>query len=271
MFALFLRALGDNGFITQTGDGQLVLGYRGEKIVEHYTFYTAFNTPDEYRLEFSGKVLGTVPIDKPLVRGQHIIFAAKRWEVVSVNDENKLITLKKAKGGDPPKFSGDGLMVHDIVRQEMRRVYHEKMNPVYLDNAAKMILKEGIDNYHALDIDHRQIIQIGSSVHILPWLGDRVTNTITVLFRTYDLLADCFGGIIDIRNTTIDDVYSVVKNILRRPKVSTTELANFISNTIIEKYDPILPKHMRDVGYGARSFDVDTAYKWIQEISIRRI
>ena len=263
LFTVFLRALGEKDLITQTEDGQLVLGYSGEKVVEHYTFYTAFNTPEEYRLEFNGKVLGTVPIDKPLVSGQHIIFAGKRWEVLSVDDEHKLISLKRAKGGTPPKFSGDGLMVHDIVRQEMRRVYREKITPIYLNDAAKMILKEGIDNYHALNLNNNQVIHIGNTTHVLTWLGDRVTNTITVLLQMNGLSADCFGGVIDIRNSSHDDFYEAVKNILNGPKISATDLACFIPNTIIEKYDPVLPKEIRDIGYGARSFDVDSARKWL--------
>lgn len=265
IYASFLRVLGEKDLITQTSDGQIVLGYKGEKVVEHYTFYTAFNTPDEYRLEYNGKILGSLPIDKPLVPKQHIIFAGKRWEVISINDDNKLITLKKAKGGRPPTFSGDGLMIHDIVRYEMRRIYHEGHTPAYLNDMAKSLLEEGIDNYHSLNLDYNPIIQRGSTVHILPWLGDRATNTITVFLQMHGLLAECFGGIIDIRNSSPDDFYKVVKKILSGPKISPTELANFIPNTIIEKHDPILPKEIRDIGYGARAFDVDTAWKWLDQ------
>ena len=267
LFAIFLRGLGEKDLITQAEDGQLILGYMGEKVVEHYTFYTAFNTPEEYRLEYNGRAIGTIPIDKPLVRGQHIIFAGKRWEVLFVDDEHKLITLKKAKGGRPPKFSGDGLMIHDIVRQEMRRVYSEKCIPIYLNDTAKGLLKEGIENYHALNLDQSQIIQTGSTVQVLPWIGDQTANTIAILLQTHGLSADCFGGIIDIRNSSTDDFVQVVKKILNSPKVDAAELASLIPNTILEKHDPVLPKEIRDIGYGAKSFNVDAAYNWINQIS----
>ena len=129
LYANFLRALGEQELITQTRDGQLILGHTGEKIVEHYTFYTAFNTPEEYRLECDGRILGTIPINKPMTIGQLVIFAGKRWEVLYVNAEKKLITLKRATGGRPPKFGGDGQMVHSIVRQEMFRVYQQRAFP----------------------------------------------------------------------------------------------------------------------------------------------
>lgn len=268
LYAMFLSALGEQELITQTQDGQLILGHRGEKLVEHYTFYTAFNTPEEYRLECDGRVLGTVPIDKPLVIGQLVIFAGKRWEVLHVNAEKKLITLKRATGGRPPKFGGNGQMVHDIVRQEMLRVYQRREAPIYLDKPAKLIFDEGIECFHTLGLDKIEVLQMGNTVHILPWLGDRIINSITVLLRREGLAADCFGGVIDIRNSSIESFHQAVATILRGVKPIPAELANDVSDTIIEKHDPVLPKEMRDLGYGARFFDVDGAWKWMGKLKI---
>ncbi len=262
-FAMFLRALGEIGFITQLEDGQLILGYKGERVVEHFTFYTAFNTPEEYRLEYDGKTIGTVPIDKPLIQGQHIIFAGKRWEVIHVDDKHKLITLKKAKGGKPPQFSGDGLNIHDIVRQEMQQIYGERQTPIYLNETARLALEEGFENFLSLKLDSKQIIQIGNMVHVFPWLGDQVTNTIAVLLRLHDIEADSFAGIIDIRNCTIFDFYNAAKKLISEPKLDGTKLASYIPDTAIEKYDPILPKEIQNIGYGARSFNLDGAYHWL--------
>jgi len=269
LFALFLRALGKKDLITQLEDGQLILGHKGENVVSHYTFYTAFNTPEEYRLEFNGKPIGTVPIDKPLVEGQHIIFAGRRWEVVHIEEKNKLITLKKAQGGSPPLFSGDGLNVHDIVRQEMNRIYSEKLTPVYLNEPARDALQEGFDNYHDLNLGARQILQTGNLVQILPWLGDQATNTITALLRVHGLAADCFAGIIDIRNSTIADFHQTVKRLNNERKISASELASYIPDTIIEKHDSLLPKEIRNIGYGAMAFDLNGAYTWLSKVSAR--
>lgn len=266
LYAMFLSALGEQELITQTQDGQLILGHRGEKFVEHYTFCTAFNTPEEYRLECDGRVLGTVPIDKPLVIGQLVIFAGKRWEVLHVNAEKKLITLKRATGGRPPKFGGNGQMVHDIVRQEMLRVYQQREAPTYLDKPAKSIFEEGIECFHTLGLDKIKALQTGNTVHILPWLGDRITNTITVLLRGEGLAADSFGGIIDIRNSSIESFHQAVETILRGTKPLSAELANGVLDTIIEKHDPVLPKEMRDLGYGVRFFDVDGAWEWMGKL-----
>jgi ATP-dependent Lhr-like helicase len=267
LYATFLRALGEREIIHQTSDGQIVLGYNGEKIVDHYTFYTAFNTPEEYRLESNGRILGTIPIDKPLTVGQLVIFAGKRWEVLHVNAEKKLITLKRAKGGRPPQFGGDGQMVHDIVRQEMRRVYHEKSMPIYLNEDAKSLFNEGVECYDNLQLDNSQVLQIGNTIHVLTWLGDQIVSTITILLRSKGLSANCFAGIIDISNCSLEKFVETVKEILKESKLTPFELANLIPDTIVEKHDPILPKEIRDLGYGVRFFDVEGALKLLSQIN----
>jgi len=115
LYSQFLKALGEQELITQTSDGQIVLGVKGERYVEHYTFYTAFRTPEEYRLEHNGKIIGAIPIDKPLLPDQLVIFAGKRWQVRQVDAEKKRILLNPAaKGGEPPKFDGSGQLLHDV-------------------------------------------------------------------------------------------------------------------------------------------------------------
>lgn len=266
LYAKFLKALGEQELISQMHDGQLVLGWKGEKLVRHYTFYTAFKAPEEYRLEYKGKVLGTIPIDKPLMAKQLIIFAGKYWQVLSVNSEKKVIALKGAKGGEPPKFGGDGRLVHDVVRKEMLRIYQEKDCPIYLDRIAKSMFDEGLEYFHALNLDRNREIQIGETVHLFPWLGDRIIYTITALLRFQGLSADCCGGIISISNSSIDALCQVIETILSGPKPTSTALANNIPDTIVEKHDAMLTKELRDIGYGAKSFDVDSAWAWLTDM-----
>lgn len=262
-----LRTLGEQHLITQTQDGQIILGVRGERLVENYTFYTAFNTPDEYRLECNARIIGTIPIDKPLIIGQLIIFAGKRWEVLSIDPEKKVIVLKKATGGRPPKFGGDGQMVHDTVRQEMRRIYIEESIPVYLDESAKEMLSEGIECFHSLGLGSNNALQMGNTVYVLPWRGDKITTTITVILRQAGLAADCFGGVIDIGNCTLDRFYEVIGIFLRGRHPTSEELASYVEDTIVEKHDPLIPKELRDLAYGRKFFDVEGAVVWMKGLN----
>jgi len=264
LFGKFLRALAEQELISQTQDGQIILGHRGERTVEHYTFYTAFNTPDEYRLECDGRSMGTVPIIQPLEIGNLIIFAGMRWEILNIDIDKKLVTLRRSLGGKPPKFGGNGQMVHSIVRQEMLRVYCDKVMPIYLDKGAKTLFEEGIDSFHTLGLDKSNTVLEGNTLHLLTWLGDQITNTITVLLRAEGLLADCFGGIIEIRHCSRELFDKAIENIIHKSKPTPEQLANTVIDTIIEKHDSVLPKEIRDIDYGTRFFDVDGAWSWLQ-------
>lgn len=260
LFGKFLRALGEEDLITQTQDGQLVLGYQGEKIIGHYSFYAAFQTPEEYRLEFNGRVLGTLPIDKPLTIGQLMIFAGKKWEILNIDPDKKLISLKKAKGGKPPSFDGSGLQTHDIIRQEMYRVLKQNEVPVYLDSNAKQLFEEGVSNFHNLELEHKKLIQFGNTTHLLTWLGDKVSNTICILLKRHGLSADSYVGIIEVNNSSVEMLLTTINKILNTSKPSAEELARDIPDTNIEKYDYLLPKDIRDIGYGQKYFDVEGAW-----------
>lgn len=69
LFARLLRALGTADLLTQAGDGLLLLGTTGERLVNHYSFYAAFRTAEEYRLVAHGRTLGTLPVGYPLMPG----------------------------------------------------------------------------------------------------------------------------------------------------------------------------------------------------------
>ncbi|MDL2267695.1 DEAD/DEAH box helicase [Desulfovibrio sp. OttesenSCG-928-G15] len=262
MFATLLRALGAQELLTQTHDGLLALGVRGERMVEHFTFYTAFNTPEEYRLEYEGRVLGSIPVSMPLAVGQLILFAGKRWEVLHVAEEEKRISLRPAKGGRPPRFNGQGQVLHAMVRQEMRDLYTSESLPAFCNKDALSLFEEGRRCFVELKINASPMLQMGNSVHIFPWLGDKTINTMTMLLRNAGLKADSCGGVIDVRDTDVDMCKSAILTVLASPRPSARQLAESIPNTFSEKHDTLIPKELRDLNYGAKFFDVDGAWHW---------
>jgi ATP-dependent Lhr-like helicase len=262
LFGAFLRVLANHGLVTQMQDGQLTLGHKGERLVGHFTFYTAFNTPEEYRLEFKGRILGSLPVDKPLMVNQHIIFAGKRWSVLRVDAEKKLISLIKAAGGKPPKFGGSGQNVHDIVRREMLEIFTSGDIPIYLDETAKVLFREGIECFNKNKLNENNLLQVGNTLYIFPWLGDRAINTITMLLRREGLLSDAYGGIIEISDCTEKLFQATLISILAKPKPNSSILAQDVEDTILEKHDYLLPSEMRELNYGIKYFDIDAAWNW---------
>ncbi|MDL2307126.1 DEAD/DEAH box helicase, partial [Desulfovibrio sp. OttesenSCG-928-C06] len=228
IFAVLLKALGVQELLTQTHDGMLVLGVRGERMVEHFAFYTAFNTPEEYRLEHEGKALGSIPVTMPLAVGQLILFAGKRWEVLHVAEEEKRISLKPAKGGRPPRFDGLGQVLHDVIRQEMHALYTSEYEPVFCNKEALSLFEDGRRCFWDLKLDASSLFQQGNTVHIFPWLGDKVVNTITIVLRMAGLKADSFSGVIDVRDTDINACITAIQSVMSSPRPTVWELAESI-------------------------------------------
>jgi ATP-dependent helicase Lhr and Lhr-like helicase len=266
MYAELLKDLGEQDLITQMRDGQLILGAKGERLVGNYNFYTAFSTPEEYRLECEARVLGTIPIDNKIVVGQHIIFAGKRWKVISINTDKKVIILKKATGGKPPNFIGSGQCIHEIVRQEMRRIYVDKLIPGYLDKTAIEFLSEGIDCFHSMGLENTSMRQDGNTLHLITWRGDYLTETITTLLTRAGMEANSYGGIIDINNCTIESFDKSVSAILRDAYPTSDDLASRLETTIVEKHDHRISRKLLDLAYGKKYFDVDGAIEWMTGI-----
>ena len=62
-FADLLRNLGSTDILMQAPDGTLLLGVAGERIVNHYSFYAAFKSVEEWRMVHEGRALGTMPVN----------------------------------------------------------------------------------------------------------------------------------------------------------------------------------------------------------------
>jgi ATP-dependent helicase Lhr and Lhr-like helicase len=183
-FVKLLRCLVDREVIDQTGDGDLHLAQMGEKIVNHYSFFSAFETAEEYRLVNDGREIGSMPVYSPLTDESFLIFGGRRWKVVGVDDERRVITVVRAMGGKVPRFSGGGGLIHDEIRRRMREIYESDREPLFLDGTARQLLAEGRAAFRGLGLDQHQIVTYGSGSSYFSWRGDRVISTLVLGVRS---------------------------------------------------------------------------------------
>jgi ATP-dependent Lhr-like helicase len=255
LFGRLLRCLGEGHILTQTSDGALALGERGEKVVDHYSFYVSFVTPEEYRLVAGSTTLGTMPITQPLAPGGHLIFAGRRWQVLRVDDTARLIELTPAKGGRPPRFEGGGFDVRDRVRDEMLRIYSSSSVPVYLDGTAKELLSEGRSAFSRLNLSQDWVLDRGGIIYLFPWRGDRVLHTLMLQLAAHKLAAGTEGIAVAVRGATLDQVATALAQIGKGTAPSGPLLARLAHNQLEEKYDWTLSPDLRCIDYASRHFD----------------
>ena len=266
LFAQILRCLGEQHILTQTSDGALTLGDRGETLVDHYSFYAAFVTPDEYRLVAGSKTLGTMPIAQPLAPGSHLIFAGQRWVVRRIDETARVIELAHARGGRAPRFEGGGFDVHNHVRAEMYRIYVSSTVPVYLDATAKELLTEGRDTFERWDLSQIRMVERECSVLLFPWCGDRVLHTLTLQLNALKLSAGVEGIAIGVRDTAPKRIAEALDQVARGAVAGGATLAALAANQIEEKYDWALTPELRSVAYASRHFDEPGARDAAREI-----
>lgn len=180
-FLELLRNLGAKELLVQESSGVLLRGTLGEKFVNHYTFYAALNSDEEFRIVAGSRTLGTLPVNQMLTPGQRILFAGKTWRVEEVDDAQKAICVTRASGGVPPLFSGGAGRTHTRVRQRLRDLLRSQDVPAYLDPTAQKFLDEARQEYARLNLDNKVALDQGHEVLLLSW-GTRRTKRLPAFF-----------------------------------------------------------------------------------------
>lgn len=265
-FGRLLRDLAAHDLLRQETDGLLLHGQQGERLVNHYSFFTAFAAADEYRLIADGRPLGTLPIAYPLVSGGLLIFAGRRWKIIDVDEQGKVVDLTRSSGGRPPLFTGTGAAVHDRIRIEMRRIYESEDMPVYLDPAARGLLAEARRAYRRLNLGTVPVIDRGRDTLLIPFRGDNVMTTLAVALQTRGVDAALDGLALTLVNTPYGEATDRLTELVQTPPPDPEELAGHVANKIIDKHDELLGDELLAAGYAARRLDIPAAWQTLQHI-----
>jgi ATP-dependent Lhr-like helicase len=256
-FAGLLRSLGTKEILIQNNSGLLLLGPLGERIVNHFSFLAAFTSQEEFRVICAGKLLGTLPLSRPIEKGSYIIFAGRRWQVISCRPEEKTIEVEPAKGGKPPIFDGMVGKVHDRVRQEMRTVLSGIERFSFLDKTATRQLEEARSFYAQLALDQNTMIKAGNDIIVFSWLGDWVNDTLTLMLIRHGFKANNEGLAVLIRGVDLDDVLDALVNIRSMPPPNPEQLAETVENKVKEKWDSLLPEQLLNKTFASRELDIE--------------
>jgi len=265
LFIDLLRNMGEKRLLMQDSDGLLLHGEVGERIANHYSFYTAFMTNEEYRLIAGEKTLGTLPIDRPVPVDSYLIFGGRRWQVVNVNVQKKTIELKPAKAGKAPLFGGKGGWVHDRIRQEMFTVYAETDIPEFLDIKARQLLSEARENFLKHKLEKKRLISKGDHCYIFCWAGDEIMETIAALLR-YGGIKTWNDRILLTVEANENDLRKRIELLVTQDPIDPSDLAKTIPNKPGEKYDLFLTEELMCVDYAAAKLNIPGALTTLKRL-----
>ncbi len=255
-FSRLLRAMASKDLITQASDGTLLHGRDGERAVNHYSFYAAFKTPQEWRLVAHGRPLGTLPIDHPIIEGAFLIFSGRRWKITGIDAKSRVIELTRAHGGKPPMFGGEGATVGDRVRQQMVRVYQADSVPPWLDRSAAELLAEGRAAWHRHDLATTPVLRSGNDTLVFPWLGDGALVTTSLALASAGIESAPEGPSLRVFDCRPEQVQAAAEALLGGDQaLDPLTLARELENTDIDKWDYVLDPDLAAEATAARLLD----------------
>ncbi|GAA2673456.1 MULTISPECIES: DEAD/DEAH box helicase [Actinosynnema] len=258
-FVVLLRDLGAAGIVQQEPDGLLLLGPVGERVVNHFSFYAVFADSSDYRVVHGARPLGLMQLTSPTPIGSLVIFAGRRWKIVSVDDRAKLIEVEPSRGGRPPTFLGVGAEIHDEVRRRMRVWYESDVVPGYLDATAQRLLDEGRAAYRRFDLAGTPALASGADTVVFPWRGDRVLGTIVAWLTTAGLRVLKDGVAFTVSDHSPARLREVVQELLFLEGPTAEDIAAAQPDTVVEKHDVHLGEPLRARAYAAGLLDLDGA------------
>ncbi|WP_227105492.1 DEAD/DEAH box helicase [Chromobacterium rhizoryzae] len=266
-FVALIRHMGQKELLVQESSGLLLHGQLGEKFVNHYSFFAAFASEEEFRIVCGNRTLGTLPVSQMLAEGQRILFGGRTWKVKEVLEDEKMVVVEKARGGVAPAFSGGAGRTHSKVRQRMREVLEAGDSPAYLDPTAAQFLMEARQSYHRLGLHETAFLDLGSSVVVLAWLGDDVNEAIACLLRYHGFEAMLAGPFVEVQKSSreIAEIIQALKQGIQPECMA--DLFSERDNLQREKWDWALPASLLRKAYTSRYLDLAGMAAWAANLT----
>lgn len=266
-FTKVLRVLGTCSLIEQMPEGDLILAPRAQRLVEHYTFYAAFKTPEEIAVFHRSERIGALPSDAIPAVGEHLILAGKRWRVVQLDWERRELVVEPARGKRPPTFGSNVGDVHPIVHRRMLSLAVGSEVPIYLDPTATEILADLRQEATRFNCFESRIHAGGAGTLLFLWAGKRVARTVYLALRARDLeVYDTEVGIdaaagLDTIVAALSAFLAAPDDPIRLAERAERELGARLLEG--EKYDEFVPHDLWRSAYASERLDIEGAVRTI--------
>lgn len=219
----------------------LALGARGKNLIQEAGFATAFRATPASTFTHDGHEVGRLPIDVPVLQDDVLILSGQRWRVTDVKPGNYEVAPDASE--DPAiSIAGHGeMIVHDIVREEMRALLKStERNPVLCANGED-VLEGARRAFMRLRLGERKIFADEGKIFYFPWRGDRYLYGVKVLLEALGRKVALGPGY-----ACFDGGYlpELGERLIALQEEGSAEqsVAAFLGNPEPNKYDSILPR-----------------------------
>ncbi len=176
-FKTLLVSMLNNDYLELTEEKGLIVGLRGERLLNSFKFYAVFKDSEDYTVRCGSDEIGTITTPPPV--GDRFALAGRVWEVEELDVKRRLIYVKSVEGKMEVSWPGDYGEIHTKILRRMRRVLEETTVYPYLKPNAVHRLEVARHVAANAGILERSLIHLGGySWCLFPWLGTRSFRTL---------------------------------------------------------------------------------------------
>jgi ATP-dependent Lhr-like helicase len=244
-YADLLRGAARDGvdLLEQAPDGLLLLGSKGEKLVDGRDFYAVFATDEEWRLVAGGRTLGTVPLTNVLGIGSLVGFAGRRWRVEAVDDRAKVLEVVPHRSGKLPRFDRPANEpLHDRLTTMTLEVLLDDDRPAFLDAAGGEFLDQGRAAFRELGLQRRNVIEAGADTHLLTWHGTAVNSLLSIVLMSAGIDAEANDIGVTAVGISAPELKQLLGSLPECPEID--DLASFVVGLRSAKLDDFIDEDL---------------------------
>lgn len=263
-YKLLLRHLLRTDHLQRTEQGGLIVGMKGERIINSYKFYGVFQENEEYTVRNDMQELGTIVSPPPI--GEKIAIAGHVWVVLDVDHKRKSVYCEQVKGKIPAYFGLCAGDLHTKILGRMRQVLNEDLQYPYLMKNAVARLANARKEARRSGMDHLPLINLGGDMWaFFPWLGTYPFITLERVLKLKCAERLKLRNLESARpfymqfnmNGDPEDFFAVVEEELAKP-IDPLELVYPKELPLFDKYDEYLPPELLTKGFAHNVLDLNT-------------
>ena len=260
-------------FIEDAPEKRLIIGLRGERIINSFKFYAVFQDVESFSVKWESQEIGTITKSPP--EGERFGLAGRTWEVEEVDLKRKIIFVKPVEGKMSIEWPGEYGVVHTKIVERIKRVLEEDTVYPYLLQNAQNRLQEARDLVQRTNLFKYPIAHLGGySYAFFPWLGTVSFRTLrryikSHMARQFKISNLEFSGCyyFEFRMEKGSD-YEFIKALyddVKRNGIDKNALVGENEDFAHEKYDEYIPKKLLRDGYISDSLRTDEIARRVGE------
>ncbi len=260
-------------YLEMTEEGGLIVGLRGERILNSFKFYAVFKDSEDFTVRAGSDEIGTITTPPPV--GDRFALAGRVWEVEELDIQRKLIYVKQVDGKMEISWPGDYGEIHTRILERMKRVLEEDTVYPYLKENARRRLEVARHLARNTGMLTHSLVHLGGfNWCLFPWLGTRSFRTLRKFIRHVGKPAGvgdvnfegCYYITFRLEKGTGEDFARYLAGIVSDVGIRLDELVGAGEIPIFDKYDPYIPAELLRHAYVADKLRADEAEEQIIKI-----